>query len=50
MDDNIITHYSGEQVVGITVIGAKNMQVGYPDRIVMGAGEKIVEICISPLQ
>lgn len=24
MDDNVITHYSGEKVVGITVIGEKN--------------------------
>lgn len=23
MDDNIITHYSGENIVGITVMGAK---------------------------
>ncbi len=27
IDDNIITHYSGDQIVGITVIGAKKHMV-----------------------
>ena len=30
MKENIITHYSGDQVVGITVIGAKRFADGAP--------------------
>ena len=30
MDDNVITHYSGEKVVGITIIGAQKRFRGTP--------------------
>ena len=30
MKENIITHYSGNQIVGITVIGAKKFADGVP--------------------
>ena len=30
MKENIITHYSGDQIVGITVIGAKKFADGVP--------------------